>query len=67
MMVSNQRKEAKELLEIDEDLDVNTPFSRFNLENDADEGLTPLALAARMDDTEIAKMMLKKGKLLSKY
>ena len=61
-VVNNQRKDVKQLLTFDEDLDVNLPFSRFNVDSQSsDEGLTPLTLAARAGDPEICKFLVKKG------
>ena len=61
--MSGQRKEVKELITYDEDLDVNQIFSRFNVDTQSsDEGMTPLTLATRQEDIEIVKMLLKKGK-----
>jgi ankyrin repeat protein len=70
------RKEVKEQLLYDEDLDVNASFSRFNItgksgmqggqpqESVKDEGLTPLTVAVATDDGEIVKMFLKDGQCL---
>lgn len=61
-IANNQRKEVKQLVTFDEDLDVNLPFSRFNIDSQSsDEGLTPLTLAARAGDPEICKFLMKKG------
>ena len=51
----------------DEDLDVNRPFTRFNVttskqvDHEGDIGLTPLTLAARQNELEITKKLLKLG------
>ena len=51
-------------MDYDEDLDVNMYFTRFNVDQEGvDEGLTPLALAAREDNLEVARTLLKKGTL----
>ncbi len=61
-IVNNNRKEVKHLLTFDEDLDVNVPLSRFNLDSKSnDEGLTPLTLAAKQGDPEICKLLIRKG------
>ena len=61
-IVNGQRKDVKQLLTFDEDLDVNLPFCRFNVDSQSsDEGLTPLTLAARVGDPEICKFLIKKG------
>ena len=65
-IINGQRRDVKQLLTFDEDLDVNLPFSRFNVDSQSsDEGLTPLTLAARVGDPEICKFLIKKG--LSPY
>ena len=62
-IVNDQRKDVKQLLTYDEDLDVNLPFSRFNVDSQSsDEGLTPLTLAARVGDPEICKFLMRKGR-----
>ena len=68
------KKEIKELLTYDEDLDLNMPFSRFSVtsksvhgvelptqEDTGDEGLMPVAVAVRTDDIEIVRMLMKAG------
>lgn len=68
------KREIKDLLSYDEDLDLNMPFSRFSVthksvhgvelpttEETGDEGLMPVAVAVRTDDTELVKMLLKAG------
>ena len=68
------KKEIKELLNYDQDLDLNLPFSRFSVthksvegvelptqEDTGDEGLMPIAVAVRTDDTELVRLLLKGG------
>ena len=65
----------KDLITFDKDLDVNTPFARFNFVHgtapgaqiaaeNPDEGLTPLAVASRSPELDNAKLLIKKGKML---
>ena len=67
-IVTNDRKEVKDLLNYDEDLNIHQPFSRFHVDSEGtDEGLTPLALAVRQNDLEAVKLILKKGLLTILY
>lgn len=70
-IVTMNHKQLKDLLNYDDDLDVNQPFLRFNItrkepievapgEEKSDEGLSPLAVAVRMNDFEAVKLLLKK-------
>lgn len=72
-MTQPDKKLVKELLTYDTDLDVNQPFSQFNItrrrgtgetENLKSDGLTPLTVAAQMSEVEvldIMKMLQKQG------
>ena len=68
------RKDIKELLTYDEDLDLNMPFSRFSVtpksvhgvelptqEDTGDEGLMPIAVAVRTDNIDVVNLLLKAG------
>ncbi|KAI0228407.1 hypothetical protein LSAT2_021116 [Lamellibrachia satsuma] len=71
VLVLGQRKELKDLLLYDENVDVNQPFSRFNITrrnspdgaavDTTDEGLTPLTVAVRSNDMNAVKMLLRQG------
>lgn len=70
-IVSHDKRALKDLLMYDHDLDVNMPFSRFNLTRQSgadnadsmgDEGLTPITVASRNNDPDMLKMLLKHGK-----
>ena len=70
-MVTKNKKELRELLTYDEDLDLNMALSRFsitnkplnmqNAEESGDEGMMPIAIATKTEDPEIVKMLLKAG------
>lgn len=72
-MAQIDKKQVKELLTYDTDLDVNQPFSQFNItrrrgtgesDNLKSDGLTPLTVAAQMSEVEvldIMKMLQKQG------
>jgi hypothetical protein len=71
-IVTVNRKQLKELLNCDDDLDINQAFLRFNItrtdpvevtpaDEMSDEGLTPLAVAVKTSDFEIVRLLLKKG------
>lgn len=74
-IVQLDKKQVKEVLTFDSDVDVNQSFSQFNVtrrrgpgetDNLKSDGLTPLTVAAQMNEAEvmdIMKMLLKQGKL----
>lgn len=73
-LVQLNKKQVKELLTFDTDIDVNQPFSQFNIskrrgngETDQlkSDGLTPLTVAAQLNEVEvldIMKLLQKQGK-----
>ena len=74
-LTTQNRKEIKDLINYDRDLDINEPFSRFNITRKTgpddqtqelgDEGLNPLTVAVRLNDMETVKLFLKIGESLS--
>lgn len=71
-VVEGDNKRAKELLQVDEFLDINMPFSAFSLHQKfrpqfeehpagSDEGLVPVAAAAKSGNPEMVRLLLKHG------